>query len=274
MGHADFLPGLQQAVHREDPPPGGRVSIMQPYFLPYIGYFQLIQASDTFVVYDNIKYTKKGWINRNRFLLNGADALFTLPLAQGSDSLDVRQRFLATEFRRDKLLRQLEAAYRRAPQFGAMQPHLSAIIGHPAQNLFDYLLHALQATVQLLEIPTRIVVSSTVDIDHTLSCEDKVIALCRALGARTYLNPIGGLGLYDPLEFQAQGLDLVFLQSRSLVYPQFGHPFVPSLSILDVLMFNPLEQVRQWVRQERDLLQPPLSPDPEAHHVNTHAQQV
>ena len=59
---------------------GRTLGIMQPYFLPYIGYWQLLSAVDQFVVYDNIKYTKKGWINRNRFLRDGTDAVFTIPL--------------------------------------------------------------------------------------------------------------------------------------------------------------------------------------------------
>src|SRR5215467_5703628 len=94
-----------------------RLGIMQPYFLPYIGYFQLIGAVDLFIVYDNIKYTKKGWINRNRMLLNGKDVMFSLPLRSASDSLDIRERELAADFSRDKLLKQIEGAYRRAPYF-------------------------------------------------------------------------------------------------------------------------------------------------------------
>jgi len=94
------------------------VAIMQPYFLPYIGYFQLMSAVDTFIVYDNIKYTKKGWFNRNRLLQNGADVMFSLPLKSDSDHLDVRDRNLAADFKREKLLNQFRGAYARAPFFG------------------------------------------------------------------------------------------------------------------------------------------------------------
>ena len=88
---------------------------MQPYFLPYIGYFQLIDAVDLFIVYDDVKYTKRGWINRNRMLVNGRDAVFSLPLKHASDALDVRDRELATDFNPEKLLKQFAGAYRRAP---------------------------------------------------------------------------------------------------------------------------------------------------------------
>ena len=95
-----------------------KLAIMQPYFLPYIGYFQLIAAVDQFIVYDNIKYTKKGWINRNRLLQNGTDTVFSIPLSKDSDALDIRERQIAADFRRDKLLKQIAEAYRKAPYFG------------------------------------------------------------------------------------------------------------------------------------------------------------
>src|ERR1700680_880113 len=94
-----------------------RTAIMQPYFFPYIGYFQLIDSVDLFIVYDNIKYTKKGWINRNRILLNGKDVTLSLPLKSDSDFLDIRDRELAADFNREKLVNQLSGAYRRAPYF-------------------------------------------------------------------------------------------------------------------------------------------------------------
>ena len=86
------------------------IAIMQPYFFPYIGYFQLIAAVDMFIVYDNIKYTKKGWINRNRLLNRGKNVIFSLPLKNDSDYLNVCQRELAADFNRDKLLHQFKGA--------------------------------------------------------------------------------------------------------------------------------------------------------------------
>src|SRR2546421_3494048 len=99
-----------------------KVAIMQPYFFPYIGYFQLISSVDLFIIYDDIKYTKKGWINRNRFLRNGADCVFTVPVRKDSDFLDVKDRLLARDFDRIKLVNQLREAYRRAPHFDEAFP--------------------------------------------------------------------------------------------------------------------------------------------------------
>ena len=98
---------------------------MQPYFFPYIGYFQLIQSVDVFIVYDNIKYTKKGWINRNRIQNAGREAVITLPLKNAPDHLDIREREIAEEFARDKLLNRISGAYRRAPHFGEVFPLVS-----------------------------------------------------------------------------------------------------------------------------------------------------
>ena len=231
-----------------------RVAIMQPYFFPYIGYFQLIGAVDLFVVYDNIKYTKKGWINRNRMLQSGKDVMFSLPLRNDSDSLDVRDRALATDFNRDKFLNQLRGAYSRAPRFAEVVPVVERAVRHPDANLFAYLHNALIRTCEHLGLTTPIRISSTVDIDHGLKNQDKVIALAQAVGATTYVNAIGGLDLYDRETFQAHGLGLQFIRSTPFEYRQFGDPFVPWLSIIDVLMFNPLAAVRECISHNYEVI--------------------
>lgn len=217
---------------------------MQPYFLPYIGYWQLLAAVDRFVVYDNIQYAKKGWINRNRFLRNGADAFFTVPLKKGSDFLNVADRSLADDFDPKTLLNPLAAAYRKAPFFDAVFPMIETIVTAGPRNLFEYLHHSLVVTADYLEIPTPIVVSSTVAIDHGLKSERKVLAICNALGATRYLNFVGGRDLYSPSTFARNGVELSFIQSRPIAYRQYDNPFVPSLSIVDVMMFNSRDAVR------------------------------
>ncbi|MNG97972.1 WbqC-like protein family protein [compost metagenome] len=231
-----------------------KLSIMQPYFLPYVGYFQLIAATDVFVVYDNIKYTKKGWINRNRLLQNGSDATFSLALKKDSDALDVVQRELSAEFYRSKLLNQFKGAYSRAPYFTQVWPLLQRIVSCEEQNLFRYIYNAIVEICAYLELGTQIRVSSQIDINHQLKGQDKVLALCEALGAETYINAIGGTELYDRQAFRAQGTELRFIRSHPLEYPQFGAPFVPWLSMVDVMMFNAPEQVRTIVNARYELL--------------------
>lgn len=231
-----------------------KLGIMQPYFFPYIGYFQLIAAVDVFVVYDNIKYTKKGWINRNRMLQNGQDVMFSLPLKSDSDYLDICQRELAADFNRTKLLNQFKGAYRRAPYFEQTFPLLERIVQCEDSNLFNFLYQSITQTCEHLNIRTEIRVSSSIAMNHSLKNQDKVLALCSALGASTYINSIGGRELYAKDTFQERGINLQFIQSRPFDYPQFGNVFVPWLSIIDVLMFNPHKNVTARICNGFDLL--------------------
>lgn len=230
------------------------VAIMQPYFLPYIGYFQLLSAVDSFVVYDHIKYTKKGWINRNRFLLNGTDAMFSLPLKKGADGLDVADRELSADFDRTKLLNQFKGAYQRAPHFEATFAILDGIVHHKDDNLFRYIHHSLATICNHLGIDTKIVVSSTLGFDNNLKAQDKVLAICDVMNATSYINSIGGTDLYNQEDFNQRGVELKFLRSRPFSYPQFGNQFAPWLSIVDVLMFNPVADIRAGLMTNYDLL--------------------
>jgi hypothetical protein len=231
-----------------------KLAIMQPYFLPYIGYFQLIAAADIFVVYDNIKYTKKGWINRNRFLQNGKDVIFSLPLKKSSDSLNVVQRELAADFNRDKLLNIFEAAYRRAPYLESTRPLLEHIVRCEESNLFYYLHHSIVSICQHLNIDTDIRISSEINIDSNIKGQDKVIAISKALGASTYINSIGGIDLYSKTVFQDSGINLNFIKSQNFSYTQFGESFVPWLSIVDLMMFNPKDAVRHLIHNHYELI--------------------
>jgi hypothetical protein len=231
-----------------------QVGIMQPYFLPYIGYFQLINAVDVFIVYDNIKYTKKGWINRNRMLQNSKDVMFSLSLKNDSDYLDVCQRELASDFNRGKLLNQFKGAYQHAPYFAQTYPLVEQIVQYEEANLFRFLHYSIAKTCEHLGISTEIRVSSKIAIDHDLKNQDKVLALCEAVGASTYVNAIGGMELYSKETFREKGIELKFIKSNPFAYPQFGDEFVPWLSIIDVMMFNPLDTIRTCISTNYELI--------------------
>lgn len=222
-----------------------RLAIMQPYFFPYIGYFQLIAAVDLFIVYDNIKYTKKGWINRNRMLQVGKDVMFSLPLKDDSDELDVCERELAVDFKRVKLLNQIKGAYRRAPYFTQTFPLIEEVMGCDDSNLFRFLHHSIVKTCEYLGVTTEIKISSSIAINHGLKNQDRVLALCAAVEADVYVNAIGGMELYSRENFQGKGIDLKFIRSKPFEYAQFGDTFVPWLSIIDVMMFNPIETIKE-----------------------------
>jgi hypothetical protein len=231
-----------------------KLAIMQPYFLPYIGYFQLISSVDTFVVYDNIKYTKKGWVNRNRMLRNGKDVTFSLPLAKDSDSLDIVERELAADFDRKKLLNQFKGAYSKAPYFDVTFPVLARIVLSDERNLFRYIHRSLVELCGYLGLETEIRISSEIDINHDLKSQDKVLAICNALGADSYVNAIGGLELYRREDFAAQDVALQFIKAKSFEYPQFAGPTVQWLSIADVLMFNSLDVVKDRIANGYEMI--------------------
>jgi len=217
-----------------------KVAIMQPYFFPYIGYFQLINAVDKFVLYDDIEYTKKGWINRNRILVNGVDAYISLPLQNDSDFLTVKERYLASSWGKDKkkISNRIKESYRKAPYFEQSFELIESCLEFNNANLFEFILNSLKETLKFLNIATPIVVSSTIPLSFELKAEDKVIAICKKTHASIYINPIGGISLYNKETFKAQEIKLSFLQSNDIVYSQYKNDFVPWLSIIDVIMFN------------------------------------
>ncbi len=231
-----------------------RLAIMQPYFLPYIGYFQLLAAVDSFVLYDNIKYTKKGWINRNRMLVNGTDKIFSLSLKKDSDFLDIVEREISQDFSPDKLLNQFKGAYRQAPYFEQVFSLLEKIILYEERNLFEFIYHSIVKICDYLGIDTEIRVSSHISVNPELKSQDRVISLCQALDANTYINAIGGMELYDKEAFKTVGIELKFIKSNAFEYVQFNNEFIPWLSIVDVMMFNDLSTIHTCIFSNYQLI--------------------
>jgi hypothetical protein len=222
---------------------------MQPYFLPYIGYFQLMNAVDKYVIYDNIQYTKKGWINRNRILQNGKEALITIAVEKDSDYLDIKDRCISKNFDRKKLLNQIREPYRKAPYFEAVMSLAEDIVNYEERNLATYIFNSVDKVRNYLGIGAELVISSTINTDHSLKGRDKVIALCKSLDAKDYYNPIGGRALYNKEDFAKENINLSFLSANPIEYKQFSNKFVPWLSILDVMMFNPVEEIKGMLNE-------------------------
>lgn len=226
-----------------------KIAIMQPYFFPYIGYFQLINSVDEFVIYDNIQFTKKGWINRNRILLNEKDEYISIPLKKDSDFLNVNQRLLSDTWKvdRKKMLNKIMESYRKAPQFELAYPLFEKCLMIEETNLFDFINNSIKETLQYLSITSTMTLSSSIHIDHQLKSEEKVLAICRAQKASTYINPSGGIELYSKERFEHNGIKLQFQKSNPLNYVQYKNEFLPWLSILDVMMFNTKEEIKSFL---------------------------
>lgn len=226
-----------------------KLGIMQPYIFPYIGYFQLINAVDEFVIYDNIEFTKKGWINRNRILVNGNDDLITIPLKKDSDFLHVKERCVAESWASDKrkMLNKINASYKKSEYFEFAYPVVEKSILFEDKNLFNFIFNSIVLINEYLEIATSLIVASNIPIDHNLRSENKVIEICKARKADTYINAIGGLELYSKENFKKKNIDLKFIRSKDVSYKQFNNDFVPWLSIIDVMMFNSKAVIKQML---------------------------
>jgi hypothetical protein len=230
-----------------------KLAIMQPYLFPYLGYFQLIHAVDTFVVYDDVAFIKQGWINRNRILINGQPSYFTVPVKHASSFALIRDTVVDDDPKNarwvEKTLKTIEIAYRRAPEFGRVFPRVEAVLSSPTRRVAELAAASIKAAMQLLDLRTEWVESSARYGNAHLRGEDRVLAICRAQGATDYVNVAGGRELYSHERFAAEGISLHFVQARSVQYRQFQGPFVPWLSIIDVLMFNTQAIARDLVTQ-------------------------
>ena len=222
-----------------------KLAVMQPYFLPYLGYFQLMAAVDQFVLYDDVNFKKRGWINRNRLLLNEKEHLFTAPLRAASQNRRINEIELQEDrVWRQKLVRTIRQAYQQAPQFDAVYPLISDIVLFPENNLSRYLKNGLARVKTYLGISTKLIPSSGIYANAELKGEKRILDICRQAGATLYLNAAGGRDLYDSKTFRERGVTLRFLESEPYVYRQQGPVFYPSLSIMDVLMFNSPAEVK------------------------------
>lgn len=223
-----------------------KLSVMQPYVFPYIGYFQLIRDVDVFVVYDDVSFRKRSWINRNRILMNHEAHLFTLNVYGASSHKNINQ--IVVGDNRGTLLKTFRQAYAKAPYFDQVMPVLETLLLYRESRLHLYLLHQLETLTRYLDMHTRFILSSDVEKDNALKGQDKVIAICEALGADSYTNAIGGVSLYSREDFASRGIDLKFIKSRDISYRQFGGEFISWLSIVDVLMFNSVTDVRRFLQ--------------------------
>lgn len=228
-----------------------KIAIMQPYLFPYLGYFQLIRAVDTFVVYDDVNYINKGWVNRNYILAQGNKLLVTLPLQGGSQNRLINQ--IAVGDGRKKIIKTIRHCYSKAPHFPEVFPLIEEILLHQEMNLARFLDHSLRQICDHLALHPLWRISSTLKKENELRGQEKVLAICEELGASHYINVSGGKELYDRGDFSDQATRLSFIQSKPVAYRQFGKAFVPNLSIIDVMMFNDKEQCRKLL-EEYDLV--------------------
>ncbi|MFC5453923.1 WbqC family protein [Prosthecobacter fluviatilis] len=226
-----------------------RLAIMQPYFLPYIGYFQLMKAADRFVFLDDVNYINRGWINRNRLRTPQGPAWFTLPLIGASQNRLICEIDIKTDdgWKRS-LERTISITYSKAPFFADIFPLFQSWLSSASGNLAQYLSRNLQDIAAWLGLDTQMVPSSSIYPKGELRGQHRILDICLREGADMYVNPPGGRELYDASVFSSSGVQLQFLKPelQNLQLVSAGEDG-PVLSILDLMMYNSQQSLRQAV---------------------------
>jgi hypothetical protein len=232
-----------------------KLAIMQPYFFPYIGYFQLINAVDKFVLYDDVNFINKGWINRNRILVNGKPQLFTMPLENASQNKLIKDINLVADNKwKFNLMKTIQFNYKKAPFYKEVCSLVENIVWNNEPNLSVYIFNSLQIICNYLNIFTAISPTSFHYNMAHLKASDKILNICLQEKSTHYFNPIGGIELYDKKIFRNNGIELFFLQPSFTEYFQFNNNFIPWLSIIDVMMFNSNEEIKNNMLTKFELI--------------------
>lgn len=226
-----------------------KVAVMQPYFLPYLGYFQLVNAVDKFVFFDDVNFIKKGWINRNQILQNTGTYKFVIPLIKASQNRLINE-IEISDYKawREEFLKIVSFNYKKSPYFEMIYKWLSELLhGKEYLKISDLAVESVKSVAGLLGFSTQFLLSSELNYKGTniVDGEGKILAICKLFNAKTYVNPKNGVELYDKSKFDMVGIDLKFILMQEITYKQNKTDnFVPYLSILDVLMFNGIRDIK------------------------------
>jgi len=227
-----------------------KVAIMQPYFLPYIGYWQLINAVDRFVVYDDVNFIKRGWINRNQILINGKEHLFSVPLQKVSQNIIIKDTLLNDSAHLDwknKFIQTISQNYKKAAYYNSIIQLVESIFEQEAYSISDLCVNALKTICIYLHIKTEFVIASQKYKNQEMGKQKRLIDICKQERASYYINAIGGQELYSKNDFAKEGIQLNFIKTMPIEYKQFNNEFIPNLSIIDVMMFNSVKEINEML---------------------------
>ena len=217
------------------------LAIMQPYFFPYLGYFQLLAAADTFVFIDDVNYQKGGWINRNRIKRDGEVWWITIPVRKISQHTKISDATVSEDSKwRKHLFRQLEYAYRDAPHRSEVLDLVQRVLNFETEYIADIAKRSVVEVLKRLNCNVNLVWTSTIYENSHLSGQDRVIDICKSNEASTYINASGGRSLYDERTFSEEGISLEFLRpvANSTAVLRGN-----TLSIIDILMYHSVDEV-------------------------------
>ena len=230
-----------------------RLAIMQPYFFPYIGYLSLIAASDKFILFDTAQYIRHGWVNRNRVLKPSKDdwQYITIPLEKHQRQTPISEINVRKDGWEQKMLAQLQH-YRKKSKYYAETIAIveeTLLSDYPDARIIHRIAKSLELVCQYIELPLNLSTFSEMDleIDAATAPDEWALNICKALGASQYVNPEGGLDFFDVNKYENASVAISFISNNLSTYPQPNNQFVSGLSIIDVLMSNNPEQIRELV---------------------------
>ncbi len=228
-----------------------KIAVMQPYVFPYLGYFQLINAVDEFVFYDDVNFIKRGWINRNRILYGNDFKLITFPcqkISQNKYIKDIKIDLKAKEYL--KLRETINYTYKNAPFYSEVLGIINDVFDSHINNISELAIKSVKKTSEYIGLKKMFSVSSNSFSEYqNYLKEERLIKICKKSKSKIYINPIGGRDLYTKQDFKKEGINLYFLKPSLPEYKQFNHPFVSGLSIIDIMMFNSPEEIRSMLNQ-------------------------
>lgn len=228
-----------------------KLGIMQPYFFPYIGYYQLVKEVDHFIFYDDVNFIKRGWINRTNIIGRERKQLITISLKQSSQNKLINEIEIADN--QYKFLKTIEFTYKKATFFADIFPLIESCFVGSTQLISDISANSIRVVNDYLKLDTEFSTSSkTHNTSSLLKKEKRIIKICQDEEVKTYINPIGGMAIYSKDDFQKEGIEIKFLKSKDINYnqePILKSGFEPNLSIIDVLMFNDIDTVRNYLNQ-------------------------
>lgn len=232
-----------------------KISVMQPYFFPYLGYFSLIQDSDIFVVLDNVQYIRRGWMNRNKIIGNNQKPeyfhLTTIKAPQKTKTSDV-----LIDHSRDwksALLDKLNVYKKTAPYYEETCKMVRELIDYDTDSLCEMNVHILEQLCVKLGITTKFIYASELDLDYSRinEADDWGLEISRVLNANDYINLCGGRGLYSTNKYKNEEISLQFIENQLNFYNQKTEMFIKSLSIIDVMMFNNISETKDLINKYR-----------------------
>lgn len=218
-----------------------KLAVMQPYLFPYIGYFHLIYAADLFLIYDDVAFIKRGYINRNSVLSGNGITRFTVPVPGASQNKLISDLNFSTDIA--KVLKTIEHSYSKAPFFPAIFPMIREILEYEDRSIAAVCQRSYEVLFFYLGFEKRFLKTSELDYDRTKSAQERLITLCHKFEADCYINAPGGRSLYAKGDFAAQSVDLKFIDSLPVEYRQGNHEFIPNLSVIDALMHCAPEEI-------------------------------